>query len=69
MRAALVISATLALAACAETKAPPPMVRERACSVLDPYTGRVSDIKPDDARVWTAGTNAALAELCKGETK
>ncbi len=60
------VSATLALAACAETKPPPPpMVKDRACSILDPYTGRVSDIKPDEARIWAAGSNAALATLCK----
>lgn len=41
------------------------MVKDRACAVLDPYTGRVADIKPDEARIWAAGTNAGLATLCK----
>jgi hypothetical protein len=65
MRIALIWTATLALAACAVEKAPPPMIKDRACGVLDPYTGRVADIKPDEARIWAAGTNAGLATLCK----
>jgi len=66
MRFYLATVAVLALAACASNqKAPPPMVKDRACAVLDPYTGRVADIKPDEARIWAAGTNAGLATLCK----
>jgi hypothetical protein len=67
MRALLTLSATLALAAWAAEKAPPPMIKDRACAVLDPYTGRVADIKPDEARIWVAGTNAGLATLCKSK--
>lgn len=66
MRILLLSTVALALAACAvENKAPPPMVKDRACAVLDPYTGRLADIKPDEARIWAAGTNAGLATLCK----
>lgn len=65
MRTAFSVFATLALAACAETKAPPPMVQDRACNVLDPYPGQVGAISPPDARIWAAGVNAALGRLCK----
>jgi hypothetical protein len=65
MRAYSSVFAALALAACAETKAPPPMVKDRACDVLDPYPGPVSAISPPDARIWAAGVNAALGRLCK----
>jgi hypothetical protein len=66
-RAFLVSIATLALAACAMDQKPPPMVQDRACSVLDTYPGQISDIKPDDARIWAAGTNAGISTLCKGD--
>jgi hypothetical protein len=69
MRAASVV-ATLALAACAtEPQHPPPMVKDRACSVLDTYPGNVSAIKPDDARIWAAGTNAGISTLCKSASE
>jgi hypothetical protein len=70
MRVVVACSVALALAACAENKSPPPApIKERACGVLDPYTGNVSSITPDDARIWAAGTNAALARLCQARTK
>lgn len=70
MRFIVGLTATLALAACAvDQKAPPPKIKDRACSVLDPYTGRVADIKPDEARIWAAGTNAGLATLCKNSAQ